>query len=305
MQEFSFDAADIVETEPEPAVSAPIEPSPAVEQSASPAPVEINFEPIAIDAPAPHAAAPEAAEIDISNEWEEMIEVEPEESPAPALEVQSYQEILAEPAMPAEIPAEPVISIEPEQPDISTQVADKIQEIRFYISQEMWDQAKAAILDLTELAPDAPEVTELIAQVSKGQAGVTPVAVEAAPIEIEEAPAAFAPIEVTEPFAAEPLPAAPVIEDRPVAAQPAPALDLENVLDIVEPPPKPKSAKAPPQPAAQAAGQSTEDILGDFLQDLERSDLADFAPKPTPSGTSANPSACDGSSFGPGHRQTL
>ena len=198
-----------------------------------------------------------------------MIEVEPEESPAPALEVQSYQEILAEPAMPAEVPTEPVISIEPEQPDISTQVADKIQEIRFYISQEMWDQAKAAILDLTELAPDAPEVTELIAQVSKGQAGVTPVAVEAAPIEIEEAPAAFAPIEVTEPFAAEPLPAVPVIEDQPVAA-PAAAVDLENVLDIVEPPPTPKPAKAPPQPTAQAAGQSTEDILGDFLQDLER-----------------------------------
>ena len=113
VQEFSFDAADMVETEPEPSAAAPIEPSQAVEQSASPAPVEINFEPIAMDAPAPHAAAPEAAEIDISNEWEEMIEVEPEEAPAPALEVQSYQEILAEPAMPAEVPLEPVVSIEP------------------------------------------------------------------------------------------------------------------------------------------------------------------------------------------------
>src|SRR4029077_3520971 len=113
------------------------------------------------------------------------------------------------PAMPVEAPLEPVVSIEPEQPDIST-VADKIQEIRFYISQEMWDQAKAAILDLTELAPDAPEVTELIAQVSKGQAGVTPVAVEA-PIEIQESPAAFAPIEVAEPFVAEPPPVVPVI----------------------------------------------------------------------------------------------
>ena len=97
-----------------------------------------------------------------------------------------------------------MVSIEPEQPDISAQVADKIQEIRFYISQQMWDQAKTAILDLTELAPDAPEVTELIAQVSKGQAGVTPAAVEAAPVEIEETPVAFAPIEVAEPFIAEP-----------------------------------------------------------------------------------------------------
>ena len=54
-------------------------------------------------------------------------------------------------------------------------------------------------------------------------------------------------------------------------------MEMENVLDIVEPPPKAKPTKAVPQPV----GQSTEDILGDFLQDLEQSDLADFAPKPT------------------------
>ena len=286
VQEFSFDAADMVETEPEPAVSAPIEPMAAVPQSVSPPPVEISFAPVAIDAPAPRAAAPEAAEIDISNEWEEMIEVEPEEARAPALEVQSYQEILAEPAMPAEAPLEPVVSIEPKQPDVSTQVADKIQEIHFYISQAMWDQAKAAILDLTELAPDAPEVTELIAQVSKGQSKTASAPTEPAPVEIEEAPAAaFAPIEVEEHFVAKPTPAAPAIEDRPIVAQaaPAPAMELENVLDIVEPPKAKPTAKMVPPPAAQAAAQSTEDILGDFLQDLEKSDLADFAPKPTPS----------------------
>lgn len=58
------------------------------------------------------------------------------------LEVQSYQEITAEPLMPAEVSLEPVASIEPAQPDISVQVADKIQEIHFYITQQMWDQAK-------------------------------------------------------------------------------------------------------------------------------------------------------------------
>ena len=280
VQEFSFDAADIVETEPETAASAPIDITPAAEASSvtpeTPPHVEINVEPVAVEAPT-HEAAPEPAEIDISNEWEEMIEVEPEEAAAP-------QEIVAEPVMAAEVPLEPVISIEPEQPDVATQVADKIQEIRFYISQQMWDQAKTAILDLTELSPDAPEVTELIAQVSKGQAGVAPSAVEPEPVKIEEAPKPVAPIEIAEPPAPEPLPAPPVIEDRPAAAQPAAALDLENVLDIAEPPPKPKptAKKVPaPQPAAQAA-QSTEDILGDFLQDLEQSDLADFAPKPTP-----------------------
>jgi tetratricopeptide (TPR) repeat protein len=278
VQEFSFDAADMLETEPEPVIRAPIDVTPAVEP-VPPPPVEINFEPVAVDSPAPDAAVPEAAEIDISNEWEEMIEVEPEESPAPALEVQSYQEIVTEPAV-REVPLEPVVSIESDQPDLSAQVADKVQEINFYISQQMWDQAKAAILDLTEIAPDDPEVTELIAQISKGQqTKATPVAIEAAPVEIEEAPVAFAPIELEEPAAAEPMPAVPVIKDRPVAAQAAPALDLESVLEIAEPPTKP--AKVPSRPPAQAAAQSTEDILGDFLQDLEKSDLADFAPKQT------------------------
>src|SRR3954470_10100261 len=291
VQEFSFDAADMV-AEPEPAVSAPIDTAPAASSGTeiNPPPVEINFEPVAMGAPESREAAPEAAEIDISNEWEEMIEVEPAESPAAGLEVQSYQEIMAKPAMPVEAPLEPVVAIEPEQPDVSTQVADKIQEIHFYITQQMWDQAKAAILDLTELSPDAPEVSDLIAQVSRGHAGVTPTAVEAAPIEIEEAPAAFAPIEIAEPepIAAEPLPAVPLIEDQPIAAQPAAAIELENVLEIAEPPkPKPTSK---PQPAAQAA-QSTEDILGDFLQDLEQSELADFAPKPTPSTPAHTPAA--------------
>jgi tetratricopeptide (TPR) repeat protein len=285
VQEFSFDTTDIV-VEAEPAASAPIDVTtpPAAVIPSAPPPVEINFEPVAMEAPA-REAAPEPAEIDISNEWEEMIEVEPEEAPAPALEVQSYQEIMAEPAMAAEVPLEPAVSIE--QPDVAMQVADKIQEIRFYITQQMWEQAKTAILDLTELSPDAPEVTELIAQVSKGQAGgqagVAPAAVAIAPVEIEETPEPAAPIEMVEPPTPEPLHVAPVIEDRPVTAQPAAAFDLENVLDIGEPPPKAKPTPKkvpPPQPAAQAA-QSTEDILGDFLQDLEQSDLADFAPQPT------------------------
>ncbi|MGZ4855819.1 MAG: tetratricopeptide repeat protein, partial [Candidatus Angelobacter sp.] len=103
VQEFSFDTDDMVVAEPEPALSAPIEPTPAI-----PAPVEMNFEPVAIDVPPARAIAPPTEEIDISNEWEDMIEVEPEESPAAAIEVQSYQEIIEEQAKPAKVPLEPV-----------------------------------------------------------------------------------------------------------------------------------------------------------------------------------------------------
>ncbi|MGZ4874618.1 MAG: hypothetical protein ACXV5R_05550, partial [Candidatus Angelobacter sp.] len=278
VQEFSFDTDDMVVAEPEPALSAPIEPTPAI-----PAPVEMNFEPVAIDVPPARAIAPPTGEIDISNEWEDMIEVEPEESPAAAIEVQSYQEIIEEQAKPAKVPLEPVASIEPAQPDVSVQTADKVQEIRFYISQEMWEPAKAAILDLTELAPDDPEVTGLIAEVSAGQAKGKSATVEARLVEMEDSPAAFAAIEIEEPSASEALLDRHVIAEEPPAAQPAPALDLENVLDIAEAPKAKPSKSVPAQPAVAAAGQSTEDILGDFLQDLEQSDLADFVPKPTPS----------------------
>ena len=46
--------------------------------------------------PRPRLLPISAQEIDISNEWEDMIEVEPEESEAPELQVQSYQEVAEE-----------------------------------------------------------------------------------------------------------------------------------------------------------------------------------------------------------------
>jgi tetratricopeptide (TPR) repeat protein len=266
VQEFSFDAADMVAEEPEPAATDPIEP---VSTTTLPPPVEIHAEPVAMDTLPASEATAEAAEIDISNEWEDMTEVEPGEAAAPELQVQSYQEIIEEQQeMAAHAPLEPVVPIESARPGVAAQVADKVQEIRFYISQKMWEPAKAAILDLTNLAPEATEIAGLKAEVSAGQAKATPAAVEGTPVEMEEAPAVEA------------LPIMPLIEEPPVA-RPTAAMDLENVLDIPEAP-RGRPSKSAPQPAAQA-GQSTEDILGDFLLDLEQSDLADFAPKPTTS----------------------
>src|SRR5579859_249792 len=196
VQEFTFDTADMVTAEPELAVSPPvIEP-----ELPPPAPVEINLEPVPFNAaPAPaEASAPSAPastsaeEIDISNEWEDMIEVEPAEpvelaeSAAPAVEIQSYQEIAQEPVQPVAVQFEPAKAAEA---DLSPLIADKVQEIRFYITQQIWELAKEAILDLTELAPDAPEVTELIAEVSAGQAKAKPA--EVTPAMMEESPAAF------------------------------------------------------------------------------------------------------------------
>jgi pilus assembly protein FimV len=332
VQEFTFDTPEPVSIEPEPLPAIPIAPAPA--------PEEVSLEPVKFDAPAAPAPAAEH-EIDISNEWEEMIEVEPDETATPEIEVQSYQEVAEELTLRSGV--EPGPAATPEV-DTSAQVADKVQEIHFYITQEMWEPAKAAILDLTELAPDAPEITELIAAVSAGQ---TKAKAPAAATVSKEAPVAFAPIEVEEPVVSEPPPppllkpakksveiVEPPVSEPPPPPQPPPSkparkpveivepsvieppppapsrpakkpveaveqpvtelpppppkparkpsapeleLEAENVLDIAEPP-KAKP-KAPPAVAA-GKGKSTEDILSDFVLDLEQSDLADFAPKP-------------------------
>lgn len=304
VQEFTFDTAEVAAIEPEPVVIAPADP--LLESFSAPT---IELEPVAVEAapaPAEPATPQPSEEIDISNEWEDMIEVEPEET-TPALEVQDYQEVVAE-ETPRAAEAEPV-AVEAHQVDLSAQVADKIQEIRFYITQEMWEPAKAAILDLTELAPDAPEVTELIAAVSAGQAKSRSQAesvqaaptveapVEDAPVMIEESPVAFAPIEMEEPAAIEvpPPPPPPVAKKQPPAPEPAAALELEDVLDIPEPPTAKPSKPAPAQPAAKAKSKekSTEDILSDFVLDLEQTELADFAPQEpakTPAATAPAPS---------------
>src|SRR5262249_55437497 len=189
--------------------------------------------------------------------------------------------------------------------DLGTQVADKIQEIRFYITQEMWDSAKSAILDLTELAPDAPEVTDLIAQVSAGQSkpagtAATPAFMDEEPV-VEPAPIEIEPVKAVEsvaPFAEKPktaepepviekpkpempkvveTPSLPVSREKKVPVEePVAAFEHDDVLDIAELP------KAKPEPAAATASakKTTEDILGDFVLDLEQSpELAEFVPK--------------------------
>jgi tetratricopeptide (TPR) repeat protein len=313
VQEFTFDAPELVA---EPIVAAPVElgvsQQGVSEQgfseqiSTEPVVSEIKLEPVSVE-PEPVAMKAEspAQEIDISNEWEEMIEVEPAGSAAelrvePVHEPEEAQQV-------REIELEPV-SAEAAPAGPETQIADKIQEIHFYITQEMWEPAKSAILDLTELAPDAPEITQLIAAVSAGQskAAAAPARAEAAPIFIDEPAAAPAPApaEAAKPEIAEPVPAPkpviaepqrprvepppapkPVIVEPPAAqpaviepakpvAQPAIAAKHEDLLELAaQPAPK-------PQPVAAPAPKSTEDILGDFVLDLEQSEeLADFVPK--------------------------
>ena len=276
VREFSFDTPELT-TEPEPTAT-PVEPS--LEPIAIEPELEIEFEPerVKIEPEPTLQAASPAKEIDISNEWEDMIEVEPAEPAAPTFELQSFHEIEHEPSR-QDLRAEPVAAAKTPKVDASSKIAEKIQEIQFYVAQGMWEPAKAAILDLTELAPDSPEVIELIAQVSAGQAKSklpTVDSAESTPAMMEDSSAANSPIEIEEePAISEPLPP-PVVEKKP----PAPAMELEDVLDIPEPP------KAQP-----AKAQSTEDILSDFVLDLEQTELADFQPEKAPAPPAPRPAS--------------
>ncbi len=264
VKEFSFDipepAGALEEAEPAPAAVA------SIEMEVTAGTPEIAVTPVSSG----------SHEIDLSNEWEDMLTVEPA-AEAPVAEHSAAQPVVAEPP---QAEAEPVVmSAEPEGGSAVCYLpTEKVEEIQFYISQEMWPAAKKALLELTEIAPDAPEINELMAAVAAGQRKSP----ETAPAESFAATAvepASAVDFLPPPFAAPAPHASPFSDVLPPLAQPAVAAagPQEQILDL---PIDVARASAPVAAAPALSTHSTEDILSDFLVDLEKGDLADFAPKP-------------------------
>ncbi len=183
--------------------------------------------------------------------------------------------------------------------DLQSRIEAKVQEAKFYISQQIWDSAKKAVLDLAELAPDAPEINELMAAVSAGQSRpvANPQATEPfAASTFEPAPLDYLPPPFSVPVPQVSIPVThhepePTAASEPLApAAPQHADTLSNIEEIAPLVPADSSRITPPritprthsvQPPVHAAGiSSTEDILGDFILDLEQNDLADFSPQP-------------------------
>lgn len=363
VREFTFDVPDHLMTE---AATALMPPAPA-----------------SATVHTPHAGSGDAMEqeTDLSNEWEDMLSVEGEEGhAAPAVEIRS--------AAPVErAPVESVLA--------GRAASEKIEEIRFYISQHMWDMAKKAILDLTEIAPDAPEVTELIAAVSAGQvkaaasappdrsaaalisefeakppappAIADPVALvedSSAAADTEDAAGEFQfesqapePVEIISEPPPPPPPSKPAevaASAKPVSARPAPAFAPQDVAPEpprrVAPPAVPSpvapvaapasapAAQMAPTPAAKvtpvaphapeleggplddildipiakpsaksratSASKSTEDILSDFVHDMEKTELVDFVPRAKPEPVSAQPALAGLASVSPAPKAT-
>ena len=224
----------------------------AVESAPSPYTVEVESAPAApSEAPAPLPAQ----EIDISEEWETQA---------------------AEPVVGA---AAPVAVATPPAPTLS----EMLDEIRFYISQGMWKEARVACERFQAVAPGHPELSELEAQIS---AALAPA------IEVE-GPADFG---ISMEPAAAAVPAAPP-EAPPAVWEPvAPAAkshvlgdfvsDLEQSLGndfaVAGAAPVPVKVAAPPvAPAAQAAPSAIpqevreqastvlSDMFAEFKEDAE------------------------------------
>jgi tetratricopeptide (TPR) repeat protein len=194
--------------------------------------------------PAPPAAT---REIDLSGEWEQMTSVE--QPPAAESTAQFIGRDTAAQAV----------------------SSDLIEEIKFCLSQSMWEQASAGIDRLEVLAPGSPDVAALREQLA---------AAIAQPPVMEVTPAA-------EPSVAESTfdtaAAEPVVEAPPPAPPPPPP----PPKPVAAPPPPPKPVAAPPPPPAAA-----QDVLGDLVSGLEESlgdDFAIAAPPPAAAKPAAAP----------------
>jgi tetratricopeptide (TPR) repeat protein len=267
-----------------------------------------------------HVAEPEEIEIDVSNEWEDMLTVESEapEERAPLTSEMALPPLdLAQPSpeaveeateAPERLDPEPQVeelAVLPSAPldagettGISAQavspgpdpavVDDKVQEIRFYISQGFWDMARAVMHDLAEIAPENPSLSELQAAISAGEAQAAAEALNraSASVVVESLPQPMKPPSDSrqEAHALEtPVPAS----SAPIAVTQA---DEEIVLELEdEPVPAAKAGpQAPPVASVEpvhVSGSKVEepqqDILGELVSDLEES-LGDFVPAGAP-----------------------
>jgi pilus assembly protein FimV len=223
----------------------------------APAPVEhsmadFSFDSFSDTTPAPAAAAPSASEFAM-------------EMPAPAA-METPAAPVAESAHEIDLSSEwegmtdaPAAAAAPAQSE--SEVAD---EVKFYLRQSMWTEAGQAITKLDAIAPGSAQLAPLRAQL---EAGLAP-----AP---ESSVAEFS-FDMEPPAPLAPPPPPPKVTAPPKAA-PAPP-------KVAAPPPPPKAAPAP-------AAAAKDDLLGDFVLDLEDSLGDDFAFSGKPGEKPAPPAA--------------
>jgi tetratricopeptide (TPR) repeat protein len=305
-EEFSIDApaadasADAEEAIQEEAEDATAEDAPAhqawptahTEAAPVEAEEEISVEPANEFAVVDESAAVEepATEIDLSSEWDDSLTVETD---APASDTE-------------------ITAIGDHDTADSSKVDDTIEEIRFYIANNMHEQAMAALAKLQTVTSDENKIAQLRAEVEtavelaaeqRAQAEAEPaieeITVEDIPsseVAMEEAAAAIEETPAEEPAVEELTVAAPAITDHAIEetaveepAEIAPEVAVVEAVPAEETPAAkvPVAAVEPKVPAVAASVvEATEapGALKDFVTDLESSLGDSFLP-----GTVAQP----------------
>ncbi len=194
-------------------------------------------------------AEPAPPQTDASQEWEEMIAVEPPDHLASS---HFLGRKAAEAARAGDV------------------VGDLLEEIRFYIAQGMWEEAQAAIEKCAAWAPGIPELEEFRQQVETSRSAAAP-APEVEVVEEEPAPestvttlvfdaAALGTAESPPPPLGVPPVSEPAVQEKVASAVPAP-LPGPAVFEPV--------AEAPGTPQAG-------DVLTEMVLDLQETLGADF-----------------------------
>jgi tetratricopeptide (TPR) repeat protein len=236
---------------------APVEEAPVVvEEPVAELPVEVPSIPIS-STPEPgefeiQSVAPEK-EIDISSEWEESFSEDPVEAPVVQAEA-------------VEVPA----AVEEESAADPEAIKEAIEEVRFYLSNGMMEEAHASLAKVEALKPEAVLLSALREEIEAASAQAAPVEAEA----IEEISAADIPAAPEAEVAAVPEPKAGVLN--------ALVNDLESSLGDgflpqapahEEPAPVPQVAPEPEPVEIPVAATEPQPVgkLDSFVSDLEAS----------------------------------
>ena len=190
------------------------------------------------------ADAGESHEIDLSAEWEAAVSDEPVVESAAA---EVHLPPAPEPVLEAKLPEPEEAPVSPEAPHPSV-VSDLLEEIKFYISQSMLDEARVALDRLRELSPENTEIPSFQSHIEVLSAAASMVEAANAPAEEVEQVGEVQEVQESEVEEIRVEPSAlddsllenllsdhgqdaefelPVPEAQPIAAQTAPITDFE------------------------------------------------------------------------------
>ncbi len=156
-------AVETVSVVPEPIAEQPVaHAAPLVEPAADKVGHDADIPAFEITPPShADADAGESHEIDLSAEWEAAVSQEPVVESAAA---EVHLPPAPEPILEAKLPEPEEAPISPESPHPSV-ISDLLEEIKFYISQSMLDEARTALDRLREISPENSELPSFESQI--------------------------------------------------------------------------------------------------------------------------------------------